>query len=150
MAQYFVPEAVGELDGAMPRQPMAGNVVGAKVYSIRAVLDLAAQAVITIADNVVLGQLPADATFLYGITTASATLGAAAVIAIGTNPVHVSNGQFRAAALHTAVETPALFGVTVAQKAPPLVAAQLVYLTVGVASLPAAGVLVTELFYSRR
>lgn len=150
MAQYFAIDGIGELDGALIPQPMPGNVVGAKLRSTRCYINLASQAVITIADNVVLARLPMDSTFVAGIITANATMGATATLAVGTNPVHASNGQYRAAAISTAVDAPALFGVTAAKVAAATTANQLVYLTIGVASLPAAGILVIDLFYLRR
>lgn len=148
MAQYFATETVGALDGTNPPAQMAGRVVGAKLRRLRASINLASQAAITAADNVVLGDLPAGAQFAFGVLTCSATLGASAQIAIGTNPVHASNGQYRASAVSTAVETPALFGITTAQQLAPVASPTRVYLTNSTANLPASGIVNIDIFYS--
>jgi hypothetical protein len=74
-------------------------------------------------------------------------MGASATLAIGTNKVHASNGQYRAAAVNTGVETPVLFGLTAAMGVA-VTAETPVYLTNGVANLPSAGILLIELFYA--
>jgi hypothetical protein len=113
-------------------------------------LDLAVVAQqITTADSMLIGQLPIDAILHFGIINASVTMGATATLAIGTNPVHASNGQYRAAAVFTAA-APTLFGVPSAMFQAALTAPAPVYLTNGVANLPTAGLLEIELIYSTR
>ena len=148
MATYYSTEATGALDGTNPPAQMASRVVGGKLRRLRATIDLAAQAAIGASDNVVLGDLPAGAVFAFGVLTASATLGASAQIAIGTNPVHASNGQYRASAVSTAVNAPALFGITTAQQAASSASPTRVYLTNSTANLPTSGTITIDIFYS--
>lgn len=151
MARFFSPQVRGVLDGASPNSQAAGNVQHAKLSIIKASIDLATfGATITSSDEVVLGELPTDATFMYGVITASATMGASAALAIGTSPTHASNGQYRAAAVFTAVETPTLFGLTAAMVAPATTTPTPVFLTVGVASLPTSGRLDILIAYTTR
>lgn len=121
----------------------AATVVGARLKRMRGVFTLATQ---TTSDTLVIGNLPTGATFAYGVSVATATLGASATIAIGTTG---STGKYRAAAVHTAVETPALFGITAAAStATPLAAEETVFITIAVASLPGSGTLVVDIYYS--
>jgi hypothetical protein len=145
MADLFAPHLQGVADGTQPPLQQAPEQKG-KVRSIITRINLATLDINT-ADNVLLGILPPGAVPLYGIIHASATMGASATLAIGTNKVHASNGQYRAAAVFTAVETPTLFGITTAMGVA-VTAETPVYLTNGVADLPAAGTLIIELFYA--
>ncbi len=147
MATRYAKEVKGVADGTQPPAMSNGAVLG-DLRRMRATYDLATDGAVTTADNIVLGRLPAGSVFAFGVLTSSVTLGTS-VVAIGTNAAHASNGQFRAAAVSTAVETPALFGQTAAQKADPAVAATPVYLTAATAGLPDAGVLTIDIFYSQ-
>ncbi|MFZ4687853.1 MAG: hypothetical protein ACOYLS_01315 [Polymorphobacter sp.] len=146
MPDLFSPQTTGVFDGTRPPVQQPGNFQRAKLRSIIARINLASLAVTT-ADNVLIGTLGPGAVPLYGVILASATMGASATLAIGTNKTHASNGQYRAAAVFTAVDVPTLFGlsaamgVEVATETP-------IYLTNGVANLPSAGILIIEIFYT--
>lgn len=101
----------------------------------------------TTSDTLVVGNLPAGATFAFGVLTASVTMGASATLAIGTS---ASTGKYRAAATFTSADTPTLFGTaaTIGAADPALAAEEQVIVTIAVASLPASGTLVVDLYYS--
>ena len=115
------------------------SVQGGRLKRLRGTFTLSATAVTT-SDTLVIGTLPAGATFAFGIINASATL------AIGTTG---ATGKYRAAAVFTAA-APTLFGDVAAQAVadPGLSADEQVFITVAAASLPTAGTLVVDLFYS--
>lgn len=129
--------------GYKPRATVQGGVV----KRLRGTFTLSATAVTT-ADTLVIGNLPPGATFCYGILTASATMGATATLAIGTTG---ATGKYRAAAIFTAADTPTLFGVNtqVGAADPALSAEEQVFVTIGAASLPTAGTLIVDLYYSQ-
>ena len=116
------------------------TVYGARLKRLRATFTLSATAVTT-SDTLVVGNLPAGATFAFGVLTASATL------AIGTSG---STGKYRTAATFTTADTPTMFGNTAAVGAadPALSAEEQVIVTVGTASLPTSGTLVVDMYYS--
>jgi len=148
MATKYPLELVGVADGTAPRLRSDGIVVGGAVQRFRATIELAAtgNGNITDADAVLLAQIPAGYVFAYGVLTSTVSL-AAAQVAIGTDAAPAQNGQYRAAATATAVEEPALFGRTAAQKAEPSKAATRVYLTTS-ATLPTAGTVVIDIYAS--
>lgn len=148
MANKFATELVGVKDGSVPRLRSSGIVVGGALTRFRATLALAASGngQVQAADNVLLAELPPGYVFAFGALTVSATMGAAQ-LAVGTNPVHASNGQYRAAATATTADTPALFGKAAAQKLPASTAPTKVYLTTS-ADLPTAGDVVVDIFAS--
>ena len=122
------------------------TVYGARLKRLRATFTLSATAVTT-SDTLVVGNLPAGATFAFGVLTASATMGASATLAIGTSG---STGKYRTAATFTTADTPTMFGNTAAVGAadPALSAEEQVIVTVGTASLPTSGTLVVDMYYS--
>jgi hypothetical protein len=122
-----------------PATPADGDVQGGRVRVLREKITLATQ---TTADTIVCGILPIGATFLYGMLTSSVSLGTS-TIAIG---VSGSTGKYRAAATFTAVDTPTTFGDEAAMLAK-LTAAETVFITIGVASLPASGNLLVDMYY---
>ena len=153
MAQYFSQQTAGY--AALPIIKPTDPAYGGRAFRFRAVINLASidssvygtklTTGLTTADNLVLGRLPAGYVPDFGMLTSSVTL-ATSVIAIGTSPTHASNGQYRAAAVSTAVDTPAVFGVTATMAAASaLTTDTLVYLTVATANLPAAGTLVIDI-----
>jgi hypothetical protein len=146
MARLYTPQTAGVLDGTLPAAKLNGGRQHAKLRRLSALIDLAALGVTT-ADEVLLGRLPPGAFFVYGIINASVTMGASATLAIGTNPVHASNGQYRAAATFTTA-VPTLFGVAAAAQAAASANPTDVFLTVGVANLPSSGLLNIDIFYS--
>lgn len=119
----------------------AASVYGARLKRLRASFTLATQ---TTSDTLVVGTLPAGATFAFGIINASATLGASATVAIGTS---ASTGKYRAGAVFTAA-APTLFGLVAEQAGAVLAAEETVIVTIGVASLPSSGTFVVDIFYS--
>ncbi|MCU0891387.1 MAG: hypothetical protein MUE77_06500 [Sandarakinorhabdus sp.] len=149
MARFFTPQTIGNLDGTTPPVRQAPGLMHAKLRIIPARIDLAqVGATITTADEVVLGKEYDGYRFAFGIMNASVTMGASAQLAVGTSPTHASNGQYRAAAVFTTVNTPTLFGLAAAQQANPPAAERLVFLTVGAANLPTSGLLNIDLYYS--
>ncbi len=149
MARRYSKEATGTFDGTQPPRQQSGAALG-KLHRMRCTYDLATDGAVTTSDEILLGQLPAGAVFAFGVLTHSATLGATAQVAIGTNAVHASNGQYRASAISTGVDAPALFGRTPAQAAEPLAAPTNVFLTCTAANLPGAGTITVDIFYSRQ
>ena len=100
----------------------------------------------TTSDTLQIGNIPAGAVFAYGVITASASLGTS-TLAIGPAS---STGKYRTAATFTATDTPTLFGNTAAIAAADCASTveETVIGTIAVASLPASGTLVVDLFYS--
>lgn len=97
----------------------------------------------TTSDTIEVARLPKGAIPLYGVLSASATLGATATIAIG---ITGTTGKYRAAATHT-VTTPTLFGVNAALGGA-LAAEETVFITIAAASLPASGTLRVMFVYA--
>lgn len=129
--------------GYKPRATVQGGVL----KRLRGTFTLSSTAATT-ADTLVVGNLPAGATFAFGVLTASASMsGASQTLAIGTTG---ATGKYRAAATFTAVDTPTMFGVNTAVGAadPGLTAEEQVFVTIGTASLPTSGTLVVDLYYS--
>jgi len=119
----------------------AATVVGARLKRLRGLFTLATQ---TTSDTLVIGSLPAGATFAYGKITSSVSLGTSTV-AIG---ITGTTGKYRTAAVLTTADTPTDFGNTAQVGASPLAAEEQVFATIAVASLPASGTLVIDLYYS--
>ena len=146
MAQYLSNELAGTTTGTSTSasagyKPVA-TVYGARLKRLRASVALASQ---TTSDTILLGNLPAGATFAYGVINTTATLGTSTV-AIG---ITGTTGKYRAAATFTTADTPTLFGTAAQQAlATPLSAEESVIATIAVASLPASGTLVVDLYYS--
>lgn len=128
---------------ATPVAQADGAVVGGRVRVRREIINLASQAVVTTSDTIPVAFLDAGDTFLYGVITANATMGGSATLAIG---ITGATGKYRAAAVFTAVDTPTLFGVTAANTK--LTAGESVFITVAAASLPAAGILIVDMYYA--
>lgn len=145
MAAYLSTELGGSANqtaapvGYKPR----ATVYGARLKRIRATVTFATQ---TTSDTLVLGVLPAGATFAFGIVNTTVTT-STATLAIG---IAGTTGKYRAAAAVTSVDTPVLFGTAATQGAadPALSAEETVIGTIGTASLPASGTLVVDLYYS--
>lgn len=142
MADLLSTQLTGYLSNPATRP--GGNEYGGRTRRYRATITLAAQAT---TDNIALAKIPAGSIFAYGILTASVSLGTS-VVALGTNKVHASNGQLRAAGTFTAVDTPTSFGLTAAAAQAALAADTWLYLTIATAALPGAGTLNVDLFYT--
>lgn len=155
MANLYSQQMAGQV--ALPIIKPTDPAYGGRVFRFRSVLNLAAiatatfgstQAGVATADNVLLGIIPAGYVFDFGIITSSVSL-STAVVAIGTNATHASNGQFRAAATFTAVDTPTLFGLASAQAAAAFASDTRVYLTTATAAVPSSGTLVVDIYANK-
>lgn len=157
MADYFSQQCAGF--AALPIIKPTDPAYGGRTFRFRATINLASvdsstygtklTTGVTTADNILLGRLPAGYVPDFGMLTSSVTLGTS-VIAIGTNKVHASNGQYRAAGTFTAVDTPTLFGVTATMAAlGALTADTPIYLTVATANLPSSGTLIVDLYCNK-
>jgi hypothetical protein len=142
MAQLYSAETAGYASNPIIKP--ATPAYGGRIRRYRATITLASQAN---ADWILLARIPAGSIFDFGMITATVSL-ATSVVAIGTSPTHGTNGQYRAAAVYTAVDTPTLFGTTAAQAGSALTADTLVYLTSATAALPASGTLVVDLYFN--
>lgn len=117
---------------AAGKLPEVRHVFGRlKVFNEK--VTLAAQAA---GDTINVARLPAGFVPLYGMLVTDTSLGSATV-SVG---VAGSTGKYRAAAVFTATDTPTPFGKAAAL-GEPLASEETVFLTVGVAALPAAGTL---------
>lgn len=96
----------------------------------------------TTSDTINVCRLPKGAVVLYGILTNSATMGAAATVAIG---ITGTTGKYRAAAVKTTI-TPEVFGVAAGLNTA-LTAEETVFITIAVASLAAAGTVTVTMVY---
>jgi len=141
MADLYSVELAGY--ASLPQVKAAVPAIGGRLRRYRATINLASQ---PNADNILLAVIPAGSAFVMGVINASVTLGSS-VVAIGTNKVHASNGQLRAAAVFTAA-APTLFGLSSAQDDNELAGDTPIYLTSATAALPASGVLVIDLIYA--
>lgn len=148
MAQGYAAELVGVLDGTLnPAAKANGQVVGAKVRRYRAVLDLAAATVAkNVGDTNVLCRIPAGEAFYVGVINSS--------VSLGTSTISIGNAatpaKHRAAAVHTATDTPTPFGKASAADDAPLAAYEDVILTIATAALPGAGIVVIDILTSGR
>jgi hypothetical protein len=88
-------------------------------------------------------RVPKGSVFLGGVTSASATAGATATLAIG---ISGATGKYRAAAVHTST-APTLFGVHAAHGVASTADEQ-VTVTVAAAALPASGTLTVTMFFA--
>lgn len=139
MADLFSVETTGYLSKPMVKP--SAPAYGARRRRYRATILLASQAT---TDNIYLGRFPAGSVPEVSHLNSSVSLGSS-VIAIGTNKVHASNGQYRAAATFTAVDTPTPFMPAAILAGAALTGDVDVYLTIATAALPASGTLVVDL-----
>lgn len=118
-------------------------VYHARLKRLRATFTFASQAT---TDTLVVGVLPAGATFALGATYVSVSTGSA-TIAVGNTG---ATGKYKAAGAVTSVDIPNHFGVTAAVAAadPALAAEEQVFVTIAGAALPASGTMVIDLYYS--
>lgn len=143
MAAYLSTELGGSANqtAAPTGYKPAATVYGARLKRLRASFTLATQ---TTSDTLVIGNLPAGATFAFGKLTSSVSLGTS-TIAIG---ITGTTGKYRAAAVFTATDTPTDFGTAATVAGSPLSAEEQVFVTIATASLPASGTFVVDLYYS--
>lgn len=130
---------------------------GGRLFRFRSTINLAAIATTTFgstqvaaatADWIQLLTLPSGYVPDFGMITSSVSLGTS-VVAIGTNAVHASNGQYRAAGTFTAVDTPTLFGLASMSALGAVAIDTPVFLTIATASLPSAGTLVVDIYANK-
>lgn len=143
MAAYFSTDLTGSANqttvpvGFKP----AATVVGARLKRLRGSFTYNTQ---TTSDTLIVGNLPAGATFAFGSITTSAST-STATLAVG---ITGTTGKYKAAGAVTTTDQPQLFGLASAVALSPLSAEEQVFVTIGTASLPASGTLVVDLFYS--
>jgi hypothetical protein len=140
MTQTYSVETAG-VDSLPVVKAAANQGYEAHVIRFRATVNLASQAS---GDTVVLADIPTGYVFDGGDLTTSVSL-STATVAIGNSG---AAGKYRAAAVFTATDVPTPFGVTAAMAGLASSAPERVILTVGTASLPAAGTLVVDLYFS--
>lgn len=146
MAAYLSNELAGTVTGlttaaATGYKPVA-TVYGARLKRLRATITYAGQLT---TDTLVLGNLPAGATFAFGVLCADTSSGST-TLAIGTSG---STAKYKAAAAFTATDTPTLFGkLAVVGAAAALTADEQVIVTMAAATAPSSGTLVVDLYYS--
>ena len=141
MSQTFAPEVAGA--GTIPTNAANGGLQGGRVRRFRATIPYAGQ---TSGSTIVLADVPAGSTFMYGVINATATAGATATIAIGNA---TSATKYRGAVTFTTSDTPTLFAPAAVVAAAPSDAPERVIATIGAASLPnSANYAVVDLYFS--
>lgn len=128
---------------ALPVVKATSSAYAARVIRFRAQITLATQ---TTADTIVVAIVPAGYSFAFGILTSSVSL-ATSTVAIG---ITGTTGLYRTAAVFTATDTPTFFGNNGAITQAALTADQTIFITTAVASLPGAGNLVVDMYFSRQ
>lgn len=144
MAAYLSTELGGSANqtSAPVGYKPAATVYGARLKRLRGTFTYAQQ---TTSDTLVIGDLPAGATFAYGVLTADTSSGST-TLAIGTSS---STAKYKAAAAFTATDTPTLFGTAATVgAASPLSSTERVIVTLAAATAPTSGTLVADLYYS--
>jgi hypothetical protein len=119
----------------------SGAVVGGNVRVHKATINLAGQAT---TDTIMIAVPRKGETFLYGVMTTSATLGAAATVAIG---IVGATAKYKAAAVFETTDTPTFFGKAAAMTE--LTADEEIFITIGTAALAASGTFVVEMFFAQ-
>jgi hypothetical protein len=138
MTVLYSAEMSGLAD--VPVSLPSGGIVDGNVRVKRATITLATQ---TTSDTIVIAKAHEGESFLYGVINASATLGGSATIAIG---VTGTVAKYRAAAGHTAVSVPTLFGINAGVAT--VAAEEEIFITIAGASLPGSGRLVVDMYFS--
>lgn len=95
-------------------------------------------------DTLVIGDLPAGATFAYGVLNTDTSSGST-TLAIGTSG---STAKYKAAAAFTSTDTPTFFGKAAVAAASPLTTSETLIITLAAATAPSSGSLVVDVFYS--
>lgn len=145
MANYLSTELGGtanQTSAPVGYKPRA-TVYGARLKRLRASFVFNTQ---TTSDTLVVGNLPAGATFAFGLINTD-TSTSTATLALG---IAGSTAKYAAAAAYTTTNVPVLVGKQAVEGAadPALTAEEQVIVTIGTASLPASGNLTVDLFYS--
>lgn len=141
MTVFYSTEATSYLN-TVPPVLVDAAFVGGNLRRYRAVITMAAQ---TTSDTIVLFKVRRGIAFAFGIITASATLGST-TIAIG---ITGTTGKYRAAAVHTAVDTPTFFGPAAqVGAAAKLTTDETIFITIAAATMPGSGTLVVDMYFS--
>lgn len=141
MATRYGRIYTGVRDGTKPAARADSSAVDGKVRRLLEVYDLASQPV---ADKLFAGTLPLGARFAGSRLTTDTTL-ASATLALGSS---ASAAKYAAAAVLTATDTPTTRGKVSALDDDPLSAPEDLFWTIAADALPAAGILVSEVFYT--
>jgi len=131
---------MAKLNAASAVTPDPGFVDG----TVRSFVEEVTLATQTTSDTINIARLPKGAVVLYGVMTASATLGGTATVAIG---IAGATGKYRAAATFTTANTPTFFGVA-AGLSVANASEEEVFITIAAASLPGSGSLKVTIFYT--
>lgn len=122
-------------------KPSALSAYNAREHRFRATIPLTSQAS---GDTVTIAKIPAGMTFAGGVLATDTSLGTATV-AVG---ISGTTGKYAAAQTLTATNSPVLIGTVAQLTAAALTAEETIIVTVGVASLPASGTLLVDLYFS--
>jgi hypothetical protein len=145
MATYLSNELAGTTDGKTLTPVLGtrlrGSVINGRVKRFRATITLNGQ---VSGDLLQLFTLPIGASFVLGSTVNSVSLGAAT---LGIGPLGTPTKYRGQSAGLTSVDTPVLFAAAAAGSSE-LSAEEVVYATVGAATLPASGTLVIDMLVS--
>ena len=136
----FYGAQMNKLRNTVPQDLPAVADVHGRVRVFNEKVTLASQ---TTSDTIEVAKLPKGARVLYGLLTSTVSLGSSTV-AIG---IGGTTGKYRAAATFTATDTPTAFGVT-ANIGEPLAAEEILFITIGAATLPGSGTLRVTVFYT--
>jgi hypothetical protein len=141
MATTYAAKATSG-QNTIPPTVMSAAFARGKVRAYTDTITFAAQAD---GDDIVLfgSKIPKGSVFLGGVTTASATAGATATLAVG---ITGSTGKYRAAATHTST-APTLFGVHAAHGVASTADEQIL-VTIAAAALPGSGTLTVTMFFA--
>jgi hypothetical protein len=142
MAQTFSNELSGSASLPVVKAS-ATAAYGARLRRYRASITLASQ-VFGAGNEIILAKVPAGLTFAYGVLTSDTSLGTSTV-SVG---ISGTVAKYKAAAVNTALDTPALFGTTAQIGQAALTAEEVIFLQVLIANLPASGNLVVDLYFS--
>jgi hypothetical protein len=127
-----------------PEALKTGHLVNGRLRSLRATV-LLSETTVASGDTIALGKRPANSRYAGHRITAGVSLGAA-TLAIG---VAGTAGKYRAAAVHTAVDTPTDVALAAQLAADPLAADEEMIATIATAALPTSEhYLVIETFYT--
>lgn len=139
MTTYAARATSGQ--NTIPPAVMSAAFTRGKVRAYTDTITFASQA----DDDIVLfgSKIPKGSVFLGGVTTASATAGSTATLAIG---ITGSTGKYRAAATHTST-APTLFGVHAAHGVASTADEQIL-VTIAAAALPSSGTLTVTMFFA--
>lgn len=139
MTVYY-GDQMTKLRNTTPRAAPSVSLVGGRLRTWHEHVTLATQ---TTSDTIEVGWLQKGSVFQYGLLLADTSLGSTTV-AIG---ITGTTGKYRTAATFTTTNQPVLFG-NLAASGVALTADEIIFLTLGAASLPGSGSLDIMFFYT--